>query len=105
MEHPLDRVRDSGGDRFHRSAERLLARCLDEQVQVIALDREVHDARIPALTALAKAASELADERPSPKRRDITLHAQCDVRRAITRKRLPSHVIHDRSRPARPTST
>jgi hypothetical protein len=73
---------------------RRLARRFHEQVEMIALDREVHDARVTTLARLAEAALQLLDEWAPPQTGDLGAHAQGDVRtgsRAAT-----GHVARDR---------
>jgi hypothetical protein len=59
-ERALGRARHPGRDRLHPTPEGLLAGALDEQVQVVALHRVVHDAEATALAGLSETWAQLA---------------------------------------------
>ena len=80
-EEAIHAARDTCRDRLHAAAESLSVPCLDDQVQVIALDRELRDAEVGALARDREAAAHLLDETTSPERRDIAPDSQRDVRR------------------------
>ena len=61
-EHAIRGPREPRGDRLHPSSQCGLTRGFDDEVSVIALDREMHDAELAALARFAQAAAELADE-------------------------------------------
>jgi hypothetical protein len=78
---------------------------LDQHVNVIALDRELCDAEVAALARNSEAAAQGAHEGSLSQRRQFFAHAQRDVRGAIARDRLASHVVDDRPPPARAAGT
>jgi len=103
---PEDAVRrpcDAGRDGFHPARECSLVLGFDEKMQVIALDRELRDAEVATLARHSEAALDLGYEGSASERRNITLRAQRDVRRAAPRQHLASHVVHDRPAAARAT--
>lgn len=62
MEGPVHRPREPRSDGLHARREIFAACCLDDRMQVIGLDRIMHDSKAPALAAGAQACLELADE-------------------------------------------
>ncbi len=61
-EHPVHGSCEPRAERLHAARQIPRARGLDDRVQVIALNRVVHDAEAPALARCAERAFELGDE-------------------------------------------
>ncbi len=80
----------------------MLARRLDDQVNVVALHRIVHDAEFPALARLAKAPTELRDEPSRAQRGKSIAHANGHVSRMLPSDRFPPNMV-DATRTARPS--
>jgi hypothetical protein len=56
-EHAMRCASYARGDRLHPASQRVLARRLDDQVQMVALDRELGDAELAAFAPRGEAAS------------------------------------------------
>ena len=97
-EGALGRAGHPGRDRLHPAPEGLLARALDEQVQVVALHGVVHDAEAAALAGLAQARAQLAQEAAAAEARRPAAQAQRDVRGTLPRHRRAAHVMDGRVR-------
>jgi hypothetical protein len=93
----MHRARDARGNGFHPTRERLLARCFDHQMNVVALDREVRDAEFAALARRSEAAAEFIHETSSSQRRQTLANPQRHVRRTLARDRLAADVMDDRA--------
>ena len=63
---PVDRVGNADAQALHAAGEALGAFCLDEQVQVISLHREVHDADAEPLLSFADRGEDCLEQSPSP---------------------------------------
>lgn len=82
---PVHSSRESRRHGFHPARQRFLPGGLHHEVQVVALDRVLADAKVPALARLAEADSKFADDPAIAQRRNPASHAQCDVRRTARR--------------------
>jgi hypothetical protein len=66
VEDAIDSSRYARADRLHPTSQRLPARCFDDEMQVIALDRELGDAELTALARRGEATAQLPKKRASP---------------------------------------
>lgn len=78
-EHAVHDARKSRTDRFHPTRKIVATRCLDDCMNVVALNRVMHDSEVTAVACCAKRSLELRDDPPRPQRRHIATHFQCDV--------------------------
>lgn len=99
VEHPVGSTRETRADRFHAAREIVLAGGLDDQMDVIGLDRVVRRAEAAALARRGEASSELAHECYAAQRREPAAHFQRDVAREARRERAarPVRVARIRS--------
>jgi len=70
-EHPVHGPRQASSQRIHPSTERTSIIGLDDQVQMVGLDRVVHEPKVLALEHAGKRPLHLPHQSPSAKRRDI----------------------------------
>jgi hypothetical protein len=79
--------RQTRGDGFHAGREIPLARRLDDRMQVIVLERVLHQSKAPPVTSRSEAALELANQPGGAKRGQVAPHLQRDVAGMTTRER------------------
>jgi hypothetical protein len=99
---PVQRTRQPCRDALHPACEGVLAVRLDDQVRVVALERVVVHAEVAALGRFREGPAPLPDEASVAKRREVRLHAQRNVHRAVHGHRPALAMQHARPRPARP---
>ena len=98
-EHPVHRARDPRRDRLHAAAEGLPVRGLDQEVQVIALDRELDDPEVALVAGLAERRLEGAHEAAVSERAQALAQLQRDVAREASAEVAAAPVAHPRVRP------
>jgi hypothetical protein len=96
-------TREPSRDAFHASRQGLLATRFHDQVRVIALQRVVRHAELPALAGRGQGTLKLAHQAAGTKRRNAAQHAHRDVHRTCARNRLALAVQYPRSGPRRST--
>jgi hypothetical protein len=74
-------------------------------VDVVALERVVHDAELSTLAGHAQRLLELADEGARPERWNVATQLEGDVGRTPPRVRIPPDAMNDTAQLARPTRT
>jgi hypothetical protein len=79
--------RQTRSEGLHATGEITLSRGLHERMQMVGLDRIVHDAELPALARSHKAALHLSHELHGPQRRQSASHLQRHVTREARRER------------------
>ncbi len=97
VEDALDGSRKARADRLHAAAERFAVASLDDQVGVIALEREVDDPELPTLARGREGAPELAHQRPAPQRRKASPQPPGDEAWEATRELFPLSVADGRT--------
>ena len=99
-EHAIHRPGQARGNGFHPASKLSLACCLDQQVNVIALNRIVNQPEAPAVARRSEAAFLLANELHASQRRQPAPHLQRDVTRKARRERTPRAMRMSRARAA-----
>jgi hypothetical protein len=100
LEHAIHSSRDPCGDRLHAAGELLRARGFHQYVNVVVLDRVLHETEPPALARRSEAALQLAKKPDRSQRRQPTPNLQGDVAGMTPRERRARTVIVARARAA-----
>jgi hypothetical protein len=95
--------RDPRSDRHHPAPERLRPVRLDQQVHVVALEREVHDSERALLGGLRERPLDFAHDSAVSQRRQAATHAQRHVTRLVPADVTAQEVGNPRVRGALPT--
>ena len=96
----VDGSREPRADGFHSGCEISLARCLDDRMHVIVLDRVLDEPEAPPLARRSEAALELAHEADRAERRQPAPDLQGDMAGMTSRERRARTVIMLRARAA-----
>jgi len=94
---------DADGESLDPTGERNRVARLDDEVQVVALNCEVHEPEPVPLPASADRLEDDAEAGPAPQARRLVLHAHSDVHRMAGRERRPANVRHRSSSFLRPS--
>ena len=86
--------REARADRLQAAAQRDAIASLDDQMGVVALEREVDDAKLPALTRDREGVPELADQPGAPQGRNAVPQPPRHEARKAPREGLPTAVSH-----------
>jgi hypothetical protein len=92
VEGAVHGARETCGDRLHPAGEIPCAGRLDDDVQMIALDRVVDEPEAPALARPVPASLKLGYEPTDPQIRHVVSHLQGDVTGVPRRERCPPTV-------------
>jgi hypothetical protein len=79
--HPVEPFGDADREALDRAGERAAVGGLDEEMDVIALDRELDDADVEAIATDPKRRLDDAERAPAAQVVDVRRHAQGDVER------------------------
>ena len=79
----VERAGHAHFEALHRAAQRQFVRRLDDEVGVVPLDREVHEAEAEALAAFGKGAADGAEATMAAQVPDFEAHAHGHVNRRL----------------------
>ncbi len=96
VEDTVDSSRKARADRLQTTAERNAISGFDDQVDVVALEREVDDPELPALTRGREGLPDLAYQYAAPQGRKARVQAPGDEAGEATRERFPTAVTNGR---------
>src|SRR5262245_20375882 len=88
----VDRARGVDRKALHAAGQRPRVRRLDDQVNVVVLDRDVDDAEVAAAEVADQDAAERAVDATLPQARHVPFGAQRDVHRVTMRQYRPGAV-------------
>jgi len=100
----IDGASDTNRETLNSAGERSAVTRLCNQVQVIALHREVHERKTEVLLALRQGLAHCAEQRVLAQRGYTALHAQGDVQGMMARMRRPAQMGDAGRAPVRGTS-
>jgi hypothetical protein len=86
-EDPVHGSRKARTEGLHSRRQMLVVGCLDDHVNVVRLDRVVHEPEAPTVTCLAEAALEFPDQTHRPQRRQPGSNLQSDMAGEARRQR------------------
>src|SRR3989442_11846019 len=98
LEGPIHASCDADGESLDPAGERNGVACLDDEVHVVALYREVHEAKPLPLPAGAHRVEDHSAEGAAPQLRRLVPHAHRDMHRMPGGECRPANMRHTRAR-------